>query len=72
MKSGDRKKYWYIFLILFGVFGLTLHTYSFVLAHQQDDNFKILSGGFWMIAFTVFIIRYIMRYRELVKSAGEL
>ena len=66
----QKNKYWYIFLLLFGVFAIAINAYNLNNEINSKDNFRIFLRGIMVFVFLIWTLSIAQKLKKILR--GEI
>ena len=67
----QKNKYWYIFLLLFGVFAIAINAYNLNNEINSKDNFRIFLRGIMLFVFLIWTLSIAQKLKKILRGGNN-
>ena len=67
----QKNKYWYIFLLLFGVFAIAINAYNLNNEINSKDNFRIFLRGIMVFVFLIWTLSIAQKLKKILRGGNN-
>ena len=67
----QKNKYWYIFLLLFGVFAIAINAYNLNNEINSKDNFRIFLRGIMLFVFLIWTLSIAQKLKKILREGNN-
>ena len=67
----QKNKYWYIFLLLFGIFAIAINAYNLNSEINSKDNFRIFLRGIMVFVFLIWTLSIAQKLKKILREGNN-